>query len=130
MKFNTDYKINIIPDNFYLPINNQYFCGDPNYKFSPVNTMTELSTNTFTSSSWKIQIISCKLCGKEFKPNTINTSFFNYGLKFCKDCEKLLVEKIASLLIPKDSKVHCFKCMSHINACECNTKKAMDNLKK
>jgi len=115
--------INVTPQLSPLPL--ECSCGDP---YCSINSNT--STNTNYGSKINITQINCKLCGKKFKSNIINTSFFNDDLKFCKDCKKLLVKKIASLFIPKDSKVHCFKCMSHINACECDTKKAIDNLKK
>lgn len=68
----------------------------------------------------------CRLCGDEFRYKNINYSIRN----ICDNCQLLSETEILKLLIPPDSRIHCFKCYSHIKACKCENNKAIDDLKK
>ena len=60
----------------------------------------------------------CRICGDK-----------NYGniTGICEGCAKKFWEDHIRKSIPKDSKVHFFKCWSHIKACKCkDTEKLRD----
>lgn len=91
-----------------------------------------------TTSPWTIRTSEytnhhCHLCGG--KGNT-GSSFFGQSLCvfLCGDCECKVAEEfrkiIFSRLIPKDSKKHCDKCLSHLNACSCEETVALDKLER
>lgn len=65
----------------------------------------------------------CLLCGESC----------NTGTELCNTCYLKFyalqrLETIKKLINP-DSKVHCFTCYSHINACKCPKKTKLDELK-
>lgn len=80
---------------------------------------------------------NCRLCGKDMstlESSILKTSYDTiYGI-FCTGCTKTIKiqrdRELMKELVPKKSVVHCYKCFSHIRACRCKGKKAIDALKK
>lgn len=113
-------------------------CGDPscylknnfnNYYNKTANALnTTYNTGTTTGLCQEKKDAYCRVCGKSFN----NYAIYNYSIlkPICKDCKNKINDLLVKIIIPKNSKVHCFKCFSHINACICDGKKAIDNLKK
>ena len=95
----------------------------------------------------------CRLCGKEMgngdswkgiSGNAFNdTNIFN-GLPkksdnppqesdfagICENCYKRIFEKAIGEMIPEKDINYCLDCKSHINACKCPKKKALEDLRK
>lgn len=80
---------------------------------------------------------NCRLCGKDMsdlESSLLKASYDTiYGI-FCSGCTKTIKiqrdREFMKELVPEKSVVHCYKCFSHIRACRCKGKKAIDALRK
>ena len=63
--------------------------------------------------------IYCRLCGEEvvYRDTTM-----------CLGCYKKMEDDYIRKAIPKNSKVHCYKCFSHIKACKCPSSEKLREL--
>lgn len=98
------------------------------------NTTMTTGVNIYTGGTWQAIQRSqnevptdavCRLCGTKYEVRYYEKD----SLRLCQPCDLKVKEKILQLLMPTDSDVHCKKCFSHINACECPETKQMDALK-
>lgn len=77
---------------------------------------------------WPIPKYYCRVCGE--KNEELTPGHHKTIPTLCISCDEKFVQGVLEKMIPLSSKVHCNQCRSHIKACICSTKNALENLKK
>lgn len=77
------------------------------------------------TASTSIALEYCRWCGKDVSENGYEVIEF----RACEDCTRSVFEKIFIQGLPLIPEVSCQTCKSHINACICPNKQALNNLK-
>lgn len=104
-------------------------CGNPtcnfqnnfnNYYNTAINGTTTTNYNPVTTTVHQYKDVYCRGCGKY-----LNNKFTSV----CSDCHDKIDDLLVRSIIPKNSTVHCFKCFSHIIACQCPENIAIRKLK-
>ena len=101
---------------------------EPDFNYDPGGYW---SKNTAANTGYPITVTEgrCRMCGNRWTWMQEGVFDIRMEIKCCNDCTARVINRLADAVIPEFTKLLCETCRSHIDACACPNKKAVQKLK-